>query len=314
MYYFQAWASNSVGFATGSELTFLTKPSEPTNLVVQTNSSSVIYLTWASGTGANTTYLERNSTAVSSWSFGEGDIVYNGTGTNYEDTGLTSGTLYYYQVWSYANWTYDLTIHQWSDNYASGSNTTKNIPLISNESPTNESTGVALNPNLEIQLNHSDAYQMDVTWYWGTDSSCPNLIGSNTSVTNGTYSQVDSGSNFSTNSQTYYWKVCVNDSEGEWTNETYHFTIIGDNKIIIGKGQNAYSIEIHPDGTTLYGYINGNGVTSSIDTDWHHVVLTYGSSNIKLFIDGTEVDSSEYSSSINTNNNDLKLGESLPLI
>ncbi len=313
LYYFTAWANNSGGFSTGIELTFLTKPNATVSgtLNIQTNSSSVIYLTWTAGDGANTTYIERNQSGVTSWDRGEGIEVYNDSGSNYEDAGLTAGVIYYYQAWSYATWTYNPTLDEWSDDNESGSNTTNNKPILSNENPSNESTGVSLNPTLEIQVNHSDSLQMDITWYWGADSSCPNLVGTNYSKTNGTYSQADVDSNFSSNSQTYYWKVCVNDSQGEWTNATYHFTTIGANKEIISKGQNAYSLEMNPGGTTVYGYINSNSATCSIDTNWHYVVLTYDGSTIRLYRDGDEVDDTSYSSSINTNNNDLKIGEYL---
>ena len=151
---------------------------------------------------------------------------------------------------------------------------------------------------------------MNITWYWGTDSSCPNLIGSNNSVSNGTYSQTNDN-NFSLNDQTYYWKILVNDGHGGWTNATYHFTTVGNNKIVVSKTQNAYSLEINPDGDTLYGYINGNSVSASIDVNWHHVALTYDGSEIKLYKDGVLVDNASLSGDINTNNEDLKLGEYL---
>ena len=313
IYFYQAWAKNSVGFANGTEQAFLTKPNATTSgsLNVQTNSSSILYLTWTAGDGANNTYIERNASAVTTWDRGEGDVIYNGTGTSYEDTGLAAGTTYYYQAWSFTNWTYNPTVNKWSDENESGSNQTNNKPLISNENPTNESTGISLNPTLEIDVNHNDEYQMNISWYWGTDSSCPDLLGSNLSVNNGTFSQADLNNNFSSNSQKYYWKVCVNDGHGEWTNETFEFTTINANKGIISKTQSAYSLEISPAGTTLYGYINSNSVSGAIDANWHYVALTYDGSDIKIYKDGELLDNTSYSGSINTNNNDLTLGDSL---
>jgi len=85
----------------------------------------MINLTWTSGDGANNTYIERNTTE--SWLRGQGTEIYNGSGTNYEDTGLSAGVTYYYQAWSYTNWTYNPTLQQWSDDNASASNTTDPI-------------------------------------------------------------------------------------------------------------------------------------------------------------------------------------------
>ncbi len=126
IYYYQAWANNSGGFANGSELTFLTKPNVTANFNAATYNSTQINLSWNKGDGANNTYIERNQTGATVWARGEGILIYNGTGTYYEDTGLTPETTYYYQAWSYANWTYDsTTLHKWSDNNASVSNTTQ---------------------------------------------------------------------------------------------------------------------------------------------------------------------------------------------
>jgi len=224
LYYFKSWAYNSEGFVNGTERTFLTKPNTTISgsFHAQTNSSSIIYLTWTKGEGANNTYIERNIT--SSWPRGSGTEIYNSTGTKYEDIGLNTGTTYYYQAWSFTNWTYYSTINQWSDNNESTSNTTNNIPVLSNQNPLNGSSDISLNPTLQIQVNHSDGYQMNITWYWGTNVSCSNQIGINNSVPNGTYYQLDTNDNFSSNSKKYYWKVTVNDGQGEWTNETYYFT------------------------------------------------------------------------------------------
>ena len=402
IYYYRAWAKNKNGFnSTANEKTLLTKPQPPTNLHAKTNNSQTIYLTWTKGNGANNTRIQRKTGSYPT-SISDGTNVYNGTGTQYENTGLTQGTTYYYRAWSYATW----NPHQWSDNNASDSNTTNHIPtitnpyptngsagiseiptlritvndgdgdtmtiiwtsnssgawlefgrntsigngtyrqantnfsnpnttywwnitvtdgietnqtwyyftttviILSNENPTNASSNVPLNPTLSIKVNHSGGYQMNITWYWGTDSSCPDFIGTNSSVNNGTY-YMNNDDNFSTYSQTYYWRVIVNDGEGSWTNATYQFTTEAANKRIIKKGQNAYSIEISPDGTILYGYINSNNVQTSIDTNWHYVTLTYDGSKIRLYKDGKLEDDADLNGNININANDLMLGEYL---
>jgi len=183
-------------------------------------------------------------------------------------------------------------------------------PVLSNESPTNGSTGISLNPTLSIQVNDSDEDKMNITWYWGTDSSCPHFIGTNSSVSNGTY-YMDNDNNFSSSGQTYYWRVVVNDGNGGWTNETYHFKTIGVNKEIISKEKTAYALEMSQDGKTLYGYVNGTNVTTSIDTQWHYVVLTYDGNTLTIYKDGEQKNSTNLVGSIPTNAIDLILGTNL---
>ena len=310
IYYFRAWANNSKGFVNGSEMLFLTKPNATVSgsFHAQTNSSTKIYLTWTKGDGANTTYIERNT--ISSWARGSGTEVYNDTGASFEDAGLSPGATYYYQAWSFANWT-NPTLYQWSNENESTFNKTKNVPILSAEYPANGSNYIYLNPTLKITVNHNDAYKMNITWYWGTDSSTPHFIGTNSSVENGTYT-MSNNENFSLNSQIYYWRVTINDGHGEWTNATYHFTTIDKNKGVISKGQNAYSLELNPDGDTIYGYINGNYITADVPepiTDWHHVVMTYDGSQIRLYVNGVLQNSTSYSGAINTNTNDLLIGD-----
>ena len=306
LYHFRAHANNSAGSDTGDDMMLLTKPNPPTLLTAQTNTSTKTYLTWSKGTGANTTRIQRKTGGYPT-STNDGTTVYNLSGIHTEDTGLTPGITYYYRAWSYSTWN---ALQQWSDNNSSANTTTKHVPVLSNENPANGSTGVILNTTLLIQVNHNDGYQMNISWYWGITSSCPNFIGSNTTVTNSTYIMSNDG-NFSSNSQTYYWRVIVNDGHGEWTNATYHFSTIPPNKQIISKGRDAYALEINPAGTILYGYINGNSVQTSIDTNWHYVSLAYDGSQIKLYKDGNLQNTSSLSGSINTTAYNLLLGQYL---
>jgi hypothetical protein len=306
LYHFRAYANNTRGGTIGSDATFLTKPDSPTSFIAQGNTSSKIYLTWTKGTGANTTRIQRKTGGYPT-NINDGNNVYNLSGSQVEETGLTPGVTYYYRAWSYSTWN---GLYQWSDGYASATVTTKNMPVLNNENPANGSVNVALNTTLSIHVIHGNGYQMNISWYWGTTSSCPNFIGRNTSVTNGSYGMSNDG-NFSSNSQIYYWRVTVNDGHGEWSNATYHFSSIPPNKKIISKGREAYALEINPGGTLLYGYINGVSVQTTIDTSWHYVTLTYDGSHIRLYEDGILRNSTTLSGNINTNAYDLLLGEYL---
>jgi len=169
LYYFKAWASNSVGFnGTANEKTFLTKPNVTTSFNATAYNKTQINLTWVNGDGANNTYIERNQSG-SVWARGDGEMIYNDSGASYEDTGLSWGTIYYYQAWSYANWTYNPTLTQWSDENASASNTTipnkpPNKPTLNAPSP----SGTYVNtPNVVLNVTVTDPNSdtMNVSFY-----------------------------------------------------------------------------------------------------------------------------------------------------
>lgn len=121
LYMYRAYAENSYGSDYGENETFLTKPNVTYNFQVSNEyAPTILNITWSKGTGANTTYIERNTSE--NWSRGSGTVVYNGTGTMYNDTGLTQGTTYYYRAWSYTEWTYNPTVHQFSQTSATSSN------------------------------------------------------------------------------------------------------------------------------------------------------------------------------------------------
>ncbi|UCD14084.1 MAG: DUF2341 domain-containing protein [Thermoplasmatales archaeon] len=208
LYHYRAFANNTYGSDTGSDSAFLTKPQPPTSLTAQSNNSNTIYLTWTIGTGANTTYIEYNTTA--NWPRNQGSEIYNSTGTSYEHSSLSQGTTYYYQVWSYTNWTYDPTLHQWSDSNASASNKTNNIPTAEVISPANGSTGVNLQSLCQIWANDSNGDTLAVFWYENSSGSWV-LRQTNTSVSanstlNWTFNQANA---YGT---TYWWRVAINDS------------------------------------------------------------------------------------------------------
>jgi len=135
LYHYRACANNSRATTYGDNVTFLSKPKStirfpggpnPWIHINGTYSPSALNLTWIKGMGANNTYIERNT--ISSWSRGSGTVVYNDTGTYFNDTGLSWNTLYYYQAWGFANWTYNGTTYwQYSSDYSSNSNTTQSV-------------------------------------------------------------------------------------------------------------------------------------------------------------------------------------------
>ncbi len=121
-YYFRAQANNSAGTASGSELSFLTKPDEPASFSASAISDTRIDLSWAKGDGASKTMVRRKTGGFPA-SITEGNEVYFDTGTSTSDTGLSADTNYYYSAWSEVTGS-----QQWSDAYATANATTGSAP------------------------------------------------------------------------------------------------------------------------------------------------------------------------------------------
>ena len=117
-YYFRAQAKNSVDTSSGSELTFLTKPDEPTALSATAISSSRLDLSWTKGAGANNTMVRRKQGSHPT-SISDGSEVYFSTGTSTSDTSLSADTTYFYSAWSEVSGS-----QQYSDAYATANATT----------------------------------------------------------------------------------------------------------------------------------------------------------------------------------------------
>jgi len=94
------------------------------------------------------------------------------------------------------------------------------FPVLSMESPQNQSRVQPLNPPLSISMSQSQNHLMNVTFRTNASGTWQ-TIGTNLSVPNGTYSQTPTTMN--SYSTTYYWSVHCN-AGSVWTNKTYHFT------------------------------------------------------------------------------------------
>ena len=110
--------------------------------------------------------MERNSTAVTSWARGTGDLVYNGSTDGYEDTGLAENNSYYYQAWSYTNWTYNPTLEQWSEGNASAGNWTDLTKPTIEFIPPTPSNGSTTDTYVHVNISSSDANQHYVFNNW----------------------------------------------------------------------------------------------------------------------------------------------------
>ena len=92
-------------------------------------------------------------------------------------------------------------------------------PTLSNEQPSNGSTGVSLQPTCNITITDADGDTMNLYWYENSTGSW--VLQTNAAVGNGTYRwNFTQASSYDT---TYWWKVAVNDSNDN-TSAVYHFT------------------------------------------------------------------------------------------
>jgi hypothetical protein len=90
-------------------------------------------------------------------------------------------------------------------------------PIVSNPSPADGASGVAVNPTLSVSVN--DLNPMNITFLSNSTGSWQTL-GNYTNVTSGEYYQ---NTNMNGNGTTYWWSVQVTDGT-YWTNKTFSFT------------------------------------------------------------------------------------------
>lgn len=219
---------------------------KPTNFQAITHNRSQINLSWIRGENATHTYIERNTSL--NWEKANGTLIYNNTGTSYNDINLDMNTLYYYRAWSWDN---DQQILNTSSIMIFNTTNSNNLPVLSSESPSNRSISLILNSSLYVTVSDSDLDLMNVTFLINVSSSWT-LIGYNDSSSDGTY--VQTCSSFDTYETTYWWSVNCSDGYN-WTNETYSFTITSNEPPALSNGNPSNE------------YTNVSLLTSSLSVD-----------------------------------------------
>ena len=97
-------------------------------------------------------------------------------------------------------------------------------PEFSSESPTNGTTGVALQPWCHVTIEDPDGDDFNVTWYENSTGSWVQRQ-QNLTASNGTFWwRFTQASSYST---TYYWKLVANDTNSNENTTIYHFTTLG---------------------------------------------------------------------------------------
>jgi len=100
-------------------------------------------------------------------------------------------------------------------------NKSRPVPMVISEGPTNRSWGNALRPQMNITVNNPDGVSMTINWSSNSSGSWQ-LFGTNSSVGNGTYHQINN--NFTSNNTKYWWKVSVTDGTDSNTSWYYFST------------------------------------------------------------------------------------------
>ena len=80
-------------------------------------------------------------------------------------------------------------------------------------------------------------------------------------------------------------------------------------QVIVSKGNDAYSLAI--EGGELVGSVNNTVVSAAFTEGWNHVALTYDQTDLRLFLNGTQVDAEVLTGLIATNSTDLTIGDGL---
>jgi hypothetical protein len=105
------------------------------------------------------------------------------------------------------------------------------VVTVSSENPVNQSIGVGLSLvgnysffNISVSDVDDTIQNMNVTWKTNESGSWE-IMGTNTSVSNGTY-YCTNVSWIDENNHIYWWNVSVDDGNGGWDNKTYYFTTV----------------------------------------------------------------------------------------
>jgi len=103
-YHFKAFSWNDTVklFSYGNDTGFNTTSSQPsnaTNLVATPYNDTQINLTWTAGNGTASVLVRNNFNYPITPT--NGSVVFNSSGSSYEDTGLNASQEYFYSIWSY---------------------------------------------------------------------------------------------------------------------------------------------------------------------------------------------------------------------
>jgi|GEM_PF-4795734 len=208
LYYIRAYATSPLGTGYGSEVTFLTKPDEPTGLTA-TAGDAKVDLSWTKGTGAQKTMVRFRTDGTYPTSYTDGTQAYFDTGTSYSHTELTNGTTYKYRAWSYAT---EGGLTQYSDSYTEASATPATVLVITtNDASAVEETTATTGGNITSLSGGSNATVRGVEY--DIDSGAPYGHSEHTTGSYGTGS-FDISLTGLTQGELYYYRAYATNPTG----------------------------------------------------------------------------------------------------
>ena len=140
------WVNYSYDLTTRQRIV----PETPSNFNAAAVNRFKINLNWDKVQNSDYTIIEYNTS--SDWIYGEGNLLYNGTGTSYDHDSLNPNTTYYYQAWSYNLSDNSQNLIDISSNATTISN---NAPLIFDINPNNNSENVSISLD-QVSINIYD--------------------------------------------------------------------------------------------------------------------------------------------------------------
>lgn len=159
------WTNETYTFTVRNE--FFADP--PSGFTAITYDRFQINLTWTKGAGGDKTVIVAKLGSAPT-GIGDGTIIYNGTGSGYNDGGLGPSEHWYYIAYSWNE-----TDETYSISYVSADASTEgNTPPgpFSSEDPANESDYESVyNKWLNVTVTDTDGDGMTVYFYWGNHTS-----------------------------------------------------------------------------------------------------------------------------------------------
>jgi hypothetical protein len=211
-------ATDPAGSATWTNktYTFTTESlSSPTGFAATKDDRTSIDLAWSLPTYADNTYIYRK---VGSYPTNRSDagatLIYSGTGTTYDDSGLDMNTTYYYRAWSYDNSRDAYSDTYSEDNAKTDANTLPSITV----HPDGTDTDVTTILGGLVNYSDADGDQISITIYAGANWSARHTLAT---ITDYDGEQIFTSPQMPYDSTIHMW---INTTDGYgWNNETYTF-------------------------------------------------------------------------------------------